>query len=106
METTINQTTTGSITETAVSNESAVWEKIEYNRFGLSVGVLAVVGCMGGVAAAYAGGLGMAFVLGVAWASGIALAMALAVGPMRVMLAAAGIALAVNILTIFVSVIS
>lgn len=106
METTINQTTAGSITRAAANNESTVWEKIEYNRFGLSVGVLAVVGCMGGVAAAYAGGLGLAFMLGVAWASGIALAMTLAVAPMRVMLGAAGIALAVDILTILVSVIS
>ncbi len=75
-------------------------EQLEYNRFGISVGVLALVGCMGGLAASYAMSLGLIALGVVAFATGIGLAMILALAPMRIVIGAGMVAVGIDCLII------
>jgi hypothetical protein len=77
---------------------SPFWESLEYNRYGLIPIILLIIGCIGGVAAAFGAGADIIKLSMVAFPTIISLAMILAVAPMRVIIYVCSIALALDLL--------
>ena len=75
---------------------SKMWENIEFNRNGLLVVVLGLVGCIGGLAAACGVQLGIGYLLAVVLPAMIALSTVLAVSPMKWVFGATAVALLVD----------
>jgi hypothetical protein len=95
METTINvkQTNTTIFTKNAPENSiSTFWEKLEFYRFGIIPMLLFIIGCLGGVAAAFGAQADIFKLALVAFPTIISLALVLAVSPMRAIFFASAIA--------------
>lgn len=90
-------------TTSSQDSKSDRWKSIEFNRYGISVGVLAIAGCLGGIGSAFAISGGVFMVAPVALATGLALSMVLAVAPMRFVLGAGILALVVDTIVILAS---
>ena len=80
------------------ASTSVFWESVEYNRYGLIPIILLVIGCIGGVAAAFGAQSDIIKLSMVAFPTIISLAMILAVAPMRVIVYVCSIALALDML--------
>jgi hypothetical protein len=83
METTIRSNTFTNNTNSAKLQQS-FWAQAEYNRFGIIPILLLIIGCAGGIAAAFGAQADILKLGLIAFPTIIALAMVLAVAPMRV----------------------
>ena len=103
METTIKTSQSKTIAETKqLSNAAAssFWGDMERHRFGVIPIIAVIIGCMGGIAAAF-GAEAETFKLAlVAFSSILSLAFVLAVAPMRVIIYASVIALLLDIIVL------
>lgn len=95
METTINakQASTTVFTKNASEKSiSTFWEKLEFYRFGIIPMLLFIIGCLGGIAAAFGAQSDILKLALVAFPTIISLALVLAVSPMRAIVFASAIA--------------
>jgi len=68
------------------ASQIAFWNKIEFSRFGIISMLVIIIGCIGGIAAAFGANGSIAQLAMVAFPTIISLALVLAVAPMRVIL--------------------
>jgi hypothetical protein len=98
METLIKSTNLKVKDTNQVKTQSLFWNNIEFNRFGIIPIILLIIGCIGGIAAAYGAQSDLVKLSMIAFPTIIALAMVLAVAPMRVIVFVSAIALLLDIL--------
>lgn len=97
METTIKVNQTKTLLGVKQATASNLWKNAEFNRFGIIAILVLVIGCAGGIAAAF-GAQADALKIGlVAFPSIITLALILAVAPMRAIFFASAIAFILDI---------
>lgn len=84
------------------TQSSGIWEKAEEARFGIIPILLIVIGCMGGIAAAFGAYDNTAQLITVAIPTMLTLSFMLAVGPMRLILWSSAVAIALDLLILFV----
>jgi hypothetical protein len=101
MSTPINDKKADASTKNATTN-SELWEKAEFNRFGIIPLLLLVISCFGGVAAAYGAGNSMFQIALVIFPTIITLAFMLAVAPMRLIVWTSACALILDILVFII----
>ena len=81
--------------------EFTFWDKIEFNRFGIISMLVVILGCVGGMAAAF-GALDNTWKLGmISFPTVISLALVLAVSPMKIIVYASSIALILDLIILF-----
>jgi hypothetical protein len=81
---------------------SPIWQQAETRRFAIISMLLTVLGCIGGIAAAF-GAHGDPFRLSlVAFPTIIALALTLAVAPMRLIIYVSAIAISLDLVVLFI----
>ncbi len=104
METTMksNQRFTKEKTERKTNSVSGIWEQAESSRFGIIPILIVVIGCIGGLAAAF-GAHGDPFRLSlVAFPTIIALALMLAVAPMRLIVYVSTLAIVLDLVALVI----
>ena len=104
METTIrsNQSKTSVRTESFnVISYSQFWSNLEDNRFGIIAMLVVIIGCSGGLSAAFGAQANTLQLALVAFPSIIALALVLAVAPMKGIIYVSVIALILDLIILF-----
>ena|SRR6218665_1043420 len=79
------------------SSDSAFWKNMEFNRFGIIAMLVLIIGCAGGVAAAFGAHNSTPELALVAFPTIISLAFILAVAPMKWIMYACSLALALDL---------
>lgn len=103
METVIRSTAaTQATTASRQPNTSlnAFWSKIEFSRFGIISMLVIIIGCIGGIAAAFGADGSIAQLAMVAFPTIISLALVLAVAPMRVILFVSSLAVILDLIVL------
>ncbi len=88
-------------TKSNTNQVSAFWDKLEFSRYGIISMQLAILGCLGGLTAAFGAHGEIIKLAFVAFPTIISLALTLAVAPMRLIIWSSVIALAFD-LTVFI----
>ena len=86
------------LTTNKVDSFNNFWDKLEFNRFSIIVIALALVGCLGGIAAGYAVQMDITMLAAVVVASMFTLTMVLAVAPMKYVVYGTLVAVLVDIM--------
>lgn len=94
---TINANTDLTFNVTETKSTEGFWEAVEYNRFSLIVVALGLMGCLGGIAAAYAIGMSTVALMLVVFAGMSSLTTVLAVAPMRIIAICTAFSVLVNL---------
>jgi hypothetical protein len=98
MDTTMTKSLSKSIqAQLIVTRQSKFWNSLEFNRFGLIPLLLLIVGCIGGIAAAYGAQASILKLSMIAFPTIISLAMVLAVAPMRIIAFVSAIAILLDV---------
>jgi hypothetical protein len=102
METSIKSAAlnTISVKSKTAKTSSSVWEALEFNRFAIVAMLILLVGCLGGLAAAFGAGGSVIKLSVVAFPTVITLALILAVSPMRMVMYASAIAVILDLLVL------
>lgn len=104
METTIrsNQAKTSVRTESSnVISHSQFWCNLEDNRFGIIAMLVVIIGCSGGLSAAFGAQADTLKLALVAFPSVVALALVIAVAPMKIITYVSAIALILDLIVLF-----
>lgn len=84
--------------ETSKSTEPGVFQDVEFNRFGLIVAILLIVGCLGGITVGM-GAINNTFALSIVVISTMTtLSMLLAIAPMKAIIASGVIAIGIDVI--------
>ncbi|MCD6068988.1 MAG: hypothetical protein K0S33_3814 [Bacteroidetes bacterium] len=103
METSIKTNQSGTFVRNAKTISRAevnFWSSLEFNRYGIISMLVIVIGCVGGIAAAFGAGADTLKIAMIAFPSVIALALILAVSPMKAIVYAGSIAILLDILVL------
>ncbi len=103
METSITSNRTKStirIVRAESTTVSAFWDTLEFNRFGIISMLVVILGCIGGIAAAYGAQADTLKLALIAFPTIISLALVLAVAPMRVILYLSGVAVLLDLIVL------
>lgn len=100
METLSHQATVATTATKTSSVENPIWEKIEFNRFGMVPLILTIVGIFGGIAAASVlSAHGSLLIVGlVALSTVVPLSLILAVAPMKAIVRTSSVAVVLQII--------
>ncbi|MBC7694519.1 MAG: hypothetical protein H7141_03640 [Burkholderiales bacterium] len=77
---------------------SAFWDTIEFNRFGIISMLVVILGCIGGIAAAYGAQDNALKIALIAFPTIISLALVLAVAPMRAIIYLSSVAIILDLI--------
>ena len=83
-------------------NWANIWKMAEYNRYGIISMLLLLIGCLGGAAAAFSHDLQMVALAGISFSSMTVLTLVMAVQPMKWIVKASAVALAIDAWVILV----
>ncbi len=73
------------------------WEEAEFNRYGISATIIVIIGCMGGIAAAFGTGGNMINTMIVSFPTTLCLAFILSVSPMRLIIVTSTFAVLIDV---------
>lgn len=98
MATTYSNPSTSATEQKVSAAPSTFWTEMEAQRFGLIPIILLVIGCLGGIAAGFAVGLGSWQLMTIVLPTMVSLCMILAVAPMKVILRVCALAVVVDLI--------
>jgi len=82
------------------TSRTAFWSRIEFSRFGIISMLVIIIGCIGGIAAAFGADGSVVQLAMVAFPTIISLALVLAVAPMRIILFMSALAIVLDLLVL------
>lgn len=101
METTVKTNSTLLTAQAhSAKQENKIWTKFEANRFGIIANLLLVIGCLGGVSAAYGANYDTLQLSLIVFPTILSLALILAVAPMKSILSLSAAAIVLDLLVL------